>query len=303
MLVDAANLYFRAYYALPESITAPDGRPVNAVRGFLDMSAALIERRRPTRWVACLDLDWRPAFRVALVPSYKAHRVAEDGGEEVPATLAPQVPVLLGVLGALGLCAAGATGFEADDVMATLAARDRAPVEVVSGDRDMLALATDRVRVLYTGKGLAKLEDLGPDEVRAKYGVPAEHYADFAVLRGDPSDGLPGVPGVGEKTAAALVSRFGPVEEIVTAAQERRDGFPAGASTKVLAARDYLAVAPGAVRPRVDVELPELDDTLPSEPADPDRLSDLVAELGIGSSVRRLQQALAATQGLSRSTV
>jgi 5'-3' exonuclease len=294
MLVDAANLYFRAFHALPESITAPDGRPVNAVRGFLDMSAALIERRRPARWVACLDRDWRPAFRVALVPSYKAHRVAGDGGEQVPAALRAQVPVLLDVLGALGLCAAGAAGFEADDVMATLAARDRGPVEVVSGDRDMLALATDRVRVLYTGRGLAKLEDMGPDEVRARYGVPAENYADFAVLRGDPSDGLPGVPGVGEKTAAALVSRFGPVEQILAAAEAGRDGFPAGAANRVLAARDYLAVAPGAVRPRIDVPLPELDDALPREPADPARLAAVVAESGIASSVQRLLAVLPA---------
>src|SRR5664279_2392800 len=102
MLIDAAGLYFRAFYALPESITAPDGRPVNAIRGYLDMSAAMIERRRPRRFVSCLDLDWRPAFRVELVPSYKAHRVAADGGEEVPATLTPQVPLLLDVLRAMG---------------------------------------------------------------------------------------------------------------------------------------------------------------------------------------------------------
>src|SRR5947209_522172 len=190
MLVDAAGLYFRAFYALPESITAPDGRPVNAIRGFLDMSAALIERRRPDRWVACLDLDWRPAFRVALVPSYKAHRVAKDGGEEIPSSLERQVPALLEILTAFGLASAGAEGFEADDVMATLAARDTDPVEVVTGDRDMLALATDRVTVMYTGKGIAKMEAMGPAEVHAKYGVRPEHYADFAVLRGDPSDAL-----------------------------------------------------------------------------------------------------------------
>jgi len=237
MLVDAANLYFRAFYAIPDSITGPDGRPVNAIRGFLDMSAALIERRRPQRWVACLDLDWRPAFRVELVPTYKAHRVAKDGGEEIPAELERQVPPLLEILGAFGLACAGAEGFEADDVMATLAARDTDPVEVVTGDRDMLALATDRVTVMYTGKGIAKMEAMGPAEVQAKYGVPAEHYADFAVLRGDPSDGLPGVPGVGEKTAAALVTRFGGVEEIVAAAETGSDGFPAGAANKIRAAR------------------------------------------------------------------
>ncbi len=192
MLVDAAGLYFRAFYAVPDSVTSPDGRPVNAIRGYLDMSASLITRRRPSRYVACLDLDWRPAFRVALVPTYKAHRVAKDGAEDVPDTLSPQVPVLLEVLAALGLATAGAPGFEADDVIATIAAHDPGPTEIVTGDRDLIALATPRVRVLYTGRGLAKMEDLGPVEVLAKYGVDPERYADFAVLRGDPSDGLAG---------------------------------------------------------------------------------------------------------------
>lgn len=294
MLVDAANLYFRAFYALPESITAPDGRPVNAIRGFLDMSAALVERRRPRRWVACLDLDWRPAFRVALVPSYKAHRMAKDGSEEIPPALAAQIPPLLDVLGAFGLACAGADGFEADDVIATLAHRDTEPVEIVSGDRDLLALATDRVTVLYTGKGIAKLEAMGAADVQARYGVPAEHYADFAVLRGDPSDGLPGVAGIGEKTAAALVSRFGSVEQIVEAALTGDDGFPAGAAGKVRAARDYLAAAPGAVRGRLDVPLDVIDDALYTEPRDPDRLDELAGELGIESPVARLRKAISA---------
>ncbi|MGH8861460.1 MAG: 5'-3' exonuclease [Jatrophihabitantaceae bacterium] len=297
MLVDAANLYFRAYYALPESITAPDGRPINAVRGYLDMTAALIDKRRPSRHVACLDLDWRPAFRVAAVPSYKGHRVAKGGGEDVPATLAPQVPLLLEVLAAMGLATAGAEGFEADDVIATIAARDADEVEVVSGDRDLLAVATDRVTVLYTGKGIAKMQAMGPREVRATYGVPAEHYADFAILRGDPSDGLPGVPGVGEKTAAALVARFGAIEDIVAAADRRSDGFPSGAANKVLAARDYLAVAPDAVRGRIDAGVPDVADELPSEPADVERLVDLCGELGIESSVNRLLVAIRAARG------
>jgi 5'-3' exonuclease len=293
MLVDAAGLYFRAFYAIPDSVRAPDGRPVNAIRGFLDMSAAVMERRRPNRWVACLDLDWRPAFRVELVPSYKAHRVAKTGAEEIPDLLGPQIPPLLAVLGALGLATSGADGFEADDVIATLAHRDTEPVEVLTGDRDLLALATDRVTVLYCGKGIAKLEAMGPAEVQAKYGVPAEYYADFAVLRGDPSDGLPGVPGVGEKTAAALVSRFGPIEKIVTAAEAGDDGFPAGAAGKVRAAGDYLAVAPAAVRGRLDVPLDVIDDRLYAEPRDADRLDELAADLGIRNSVDRLQKAIA----------
>ena len=294
MLIDAANLYFRAFYAVPESVTGPDGRPVNAIRGFLDMSAALIEKRTPARWVACLDLDWRPAFRVELIPSYKAHRLARDGSEDVPPLLAAQIPPLLEVLNAFGLACAGAEGFEADDVIATLAHRDTDPVEIVSGDRDMLALATQRVTVLYTGRGIAKLEAMGPAEVLARYGVAAEHYADFAVLRGDPSDGLPGVPGVGEKTAAALVNRFGSVEEIVAAAQAGDDGFPAGSAGKIRAAGEYLALAPAAVRGRTDAPLDEIDDRLYPEPRDAARLDELAAELGIGSAVDRLAKAVAA---------
>ncbi|WP_375482812.1 5'-3' exonuclease H3TH domain-containing protein [uncultured Jatrophihabitans sp.] len=297
MLIDAANLYFRAFHAIPDTVTAPDGRPVNAIRGFLDMSASLIDKRRPSRWVACLDLDWRPAFRVELVPTYKAHRVAPDGGEEVPDLLSPQVPLLLQVLTAFGLACAGAEGFEADDVMAALARRDRDRVEVVSGDRDMLALADDRVTVLYTGKGIAKMEDMTPAAVRTKYGIPAENYADFAVLRGDPSDGLPGVAGVGEKTAAALVSRFGTIEQIVAAATAGDDGFPAGAAAKVRAATDYLAKAPSAVRLRSDAPVPEVDDDLPARPRDADRLAELATELGLESSVERLTKAVAAARG------
>ena len=292
MLIDAANLYFRAFYALPESITAPDGRPVNAIRGYLDMTAALIDKRRPTRHVACLDLDWRPAFRVRAVPSYKAHRQAKDGGEDVPAALAPQIPVLLAVLAAAGLATAGAKGFEADDVIAALAARDDDTVEVVSSDRDLLAVANDRVTVLYTGKGIAKMEAMGPAQVQAKYGVPAANYADFAILRGDPSDGLPGVPGIGEKTAAALVARFGTVEDIVAAAEAKRAGFPSGSANKILAARDYLLVAPAAVRGRVDAEVPPVDDRLPAQPADPERLVELCDELGIEASLNRLLNAI-----------
>jgi 5'-3' exonuclease len=297
LLADAASLYFRAFHGVPESVTAPDGTPINAVRGFLDMTSILIERRRPNRYVACLDLDWRPAFRVALLPSYKAHRVAPGGGETIPEGLQRQVPILLDLLAAVGLATAGAEGFEADDVIATLAGRDSDRCEIVTGDRDLLALATDRVRVLYTGKGVAKLEDLGPAEIADRYGVPAEHYADFAVLRGDPSDGLPGVPGVGPKIAALLVSRFGSVEDIVTAAEAAQDGFPAGTASRIRESREYLIAAPAVVRGRRDVPLPSLDDRLPSSPHDPERLVDLVDRYGIDRPVNRLLTVLQKNSG------
>jgi 5'-3' exonuclease len=297
MLVDAASMYFRAFHGVPSSVTAPDGTPVNAVRGYLDMSSTLITRRRATRYVACLDADWRPAFRVALVPSYKAHRVAAAGGEDVPVDLVPQVPILLDVLAALGLCAIGAPGYEADDVIATLAHRaDQAgaAAEVVTGDRDLFGVVTELVTVLYTGRGVAKLEVIHPAEVTAKYSIPAALYPDFAVLRGDPSDGLPGVPGVGERTAAALVNRFGGIDAILAAARaDDADGFPAGSRAKVLAAERYLAVAPGVVNAQTDIPLPDdLDDALPTTPASPERLVELADRWGLERPIERMLQAL-----------
>ncbi|MGL4305170.1 MAG: 5'-3' exonuclease, partial [Mycobacteriaceae bacterium] len=196
MLLDGASLWFRAFYGVPEKITAPDGRPVNAVRGFIDMVAALMQRVEPTRLAVCLDLDWRPQFRTDAIASYKAHRVAASGDEEIaPESLGPQVNMILSVLNACGIATAGAAGYEADDVLGTLCAQERsANVVVVSGDRDLLQVVTDSpvsVRVLYVGNGLAKATLYGPSEVAERYGVPAERagqgYVELALLRGDPS--------------------------------------------------------------------------------------------------------------------
>ena len=299
MLLDSASLYFRAFHGIPETVTAPDGTPVNAVRGFLDMVAQLVRTRRPDRLVACLDYDWRPAFRVEAVPSYKAHRVSPRGGETVPDGLVPQIPVLMEVLDALGLARVGAAGFEADDVIGTIAAAATDPVEVVSGDRDLFQVVRDAppVHVLYVGKGVRNLEVMGEAEVAEKYGVPGRGYADFAVLRGDPSDGLPGVKGVGAKSAAALVTRFGSLDAMVTALDAGTDdGFPAGARAKLAAARDYLAAAPAVARVRTDCPLPALADALPAAPADPARLVELAGRWNLDSPLNRLLAALASVR-------
>ena len=302
MLLDSASLYFRAFHALPESLTAPDGSPVNAVRGFCDMVARLVSTRRPSRLVACLDADWRPAFRVAAVPSYKAHRVGPDGGEAIPEGLVGQVPVIEQVLDAVGIARLGVAGFEADDVIATLAAREPGPVEVVSGDRDLFGVVRDGqgdrgpVRVLYTGRGLARMEVCGPAEVAARYGIPGRAYPDFAVLRGDPSDGLPGVAGVGDKTAAALVSRFGSLSGLLEALDRGQvEGFPAGARRRLGDAREYLDAAWQVVRARHDVPVPDpadLADRLPAEPVDPATLVELSTRWGLDSVLSRLLAAL-----------
>ncbi|PWU51180.1 flap endonuclease [Micromonospora sp. S4605] len=296
LLVDSPSLYFRAYFGIPESAArAEDGSPVNAVRGFLDMLATLIRTRRPDRMVCALDHDWRPDWRVALLPSYKAHRLAPEGGEVVPDTLTPQVPVILDVLDAIGITTVGAAGYEADDVLGTLSVTQPAPVEVVSGDRDLFQLVDDArpVRLLYVGRGVAKLEDCDDAAVRARYGVPADRYADFAALRGDPSDGLPGVPGVGEKTAARLVTRYGDIAGILAALDDPDSGFAPGLRAKLAAARDYLAVAPKVVKVALDVPLPDLPTELPTAPADPDRLLELAQRWNLAGSARRLVDALA----------
>lgn len=307
LLLDAASLYFRAYYGVPQSITAPDGTPVNAIRGFTDMVARLIESRHPSRLVACLDLDWRPAFRVAAIPSYKAHRVAEHtlpGAadiEEVPDTLTPQVPVILELLAAAGLATAGAPGYEADDVIGSLVAAERHdPVEVVSGDRDLFQVVRatpTAVGVFYVARGLAKAELIGPRELAKRYGLPetgtGPAYADMAVLRGDPSDGLPGVPGVGEKTAAALISRFGSVESLLDALDEPTAALSPGVRDRLGAARDYLQLAPAVVRLALDAPIrQDRDDVLPAEPADLTALTALQKRWGLGTCVDRLVAAL-----------
>ncbi len=295
MLLDTASLYFRAFYGVPDTLTAPDGTPVNAVRGLLDMIARLVRARQPGQLVACLDADWRPAFRVAAIPSYKAHRARPDGSEETPPALAAQVPLIEEVLAAAGIELAGAPGYEADDVIGTLTARSRRPVEIVTGDRDLFQLVDDEreIRVVYTVRGLMNPEIVDEAAVTARYQIPGRAYADFAVLRGDPSDGLPGVPGVGEKTAAALVRTFGTVEAIVAAIDQGHGGFPAGSRAKVAAARDYLAVAPGVVRVATDAPLPDVDGTLPVT-ADQDRLAALDARWDLGSSLRRALTAISA---------
>ncbi|MEU5964623.1 5'-3' exonuclease [Micromonospora parva] len=300
LLIDAASLYFRAYFGIPESAAkTEDGTPVNAVRGFLDMLATLIRVRGADRMVCALDHDWRPAWRVDLLPSYKAHRVAPQGGEIVPDTLSPQVPMILEVLAAVGITAVGATGYEADDVLGTLSVTQPGPVEVVSGDRDLFQLVDDarEVRLLYVGRGVAKLDDCDDAAVRARYGVPADRYADFAALRGDPSDGLPGVAGVGEKTAARLIERYGSIAGILAALDDSDSSFAPGLRAKLVAARDYLGVAPTVVRVALDVPLPQLPTALPSAPADPDRLLDLAQRWNLAGSARRLVDALAAPRG------
>src|SRR5258707_4257129 len=296
MLLDTASLYFRAYFGIPpESMTSPDGKPVNAVRGLLDMIARLVRARHPAGLVACMDADWRPAFRVAAIPSYKEHRANPDGSEQVPDALNAQIPVLTEVLAAAGVAMASAKGFEADDVIGTLAARAEGPVEVVTGDRDLFQLVDDarKVSILYTARGIGRLQVIDEAAVTERYPIPGRGYAAFAALRGDPSDGLPGVPGVGEKSAAALVRAFGSVEAMLAAIDAGHGGWPARSRAKLVAARKDLQAVLPVVRVASDAPVTASDGKLPVRPPDPAALAALDERWELGSSLGRMISALA----------
>jgi 5'-3' exonuclease len=276
MLVDGSSLIFRAFYGVPTSMRSPDGRPINGVRGFMDRLATLVTEHRPGRLAVASDEEWRPAWRVDLIPSYKAHRVAEP----IPPELAPQMPIIHEVLDAAGVDFVGVPEHEAEDVIASWTARigDHS-VDIVSGDRDLFALIRDPwVRVLYPERrGLTAVDEA---EVTRRYGVPGRCYADFAILRGDPSDGLPGLAGVGDKKAAELVSRHGGLEGLLASDRLRETE------------RDYLKRAARVVPPVVDlpVELPE--GRREQYPADPERVVALAERYGLGGPFERLLRAL-----------
>lgn len=296
MLLDAASLYFRAFFGVPQTMTAPDGTPVNAVRGLLDMITRLVRARHPGQLIACMDADWRPAFRVAAIPSYKTHRANPDGSEQVPDALNTQIPVIVEVLAAAGVAMAFADGYEADDVIGTLAARAERPVEVVTGDRDLFQLVDDErsVRVLYIARGVGRLEVIDEAAVTERYEIPSRSYAAFAALRGDPSDGLPGVPGVGEKTAAALVRVFGSIDAMLAAIDAGHGGFPMGTKPKLVAARQYLESAMPVVEVARDAPLHQTSSgQLPAKPADPAALGALDERWELSTSLARMLSALA----------
>nr|WP_206687970.1 5'-3' exonuclease [Microbacterium yannicii] len=299
MLLDSASLYFRAFYGVPDTVRAPDGTPVNAVRGLLDIITRLVTTYRPTHLVACWDDDWRPQWRVDLIPTYKTHRVAEvvavgPDVEEVPDPLEVQVPVIRQALDTLGIRIVGAAEHEADDVIGTLASTATMPVDIITGDRDLFQLVDDArdVRVIYTARGMSNLEALTDASVVAKYGVLPSQYADFATLRGDSSDGLPGVAGIGEKTAAGLLATFGDLSGIIAAA-EQGEGMTAGVRSKVLAGLPYLAVAPQVVAVVRDLPLDVPDARLRAldEQAKTDAAA-LAERWALGTAMTRIIDAL-----------
>ena len=216
LLLDGHSLAFRAFFALPpENFSTTTGQPTNAVYGFTAMLINVLRDEQPTHVAVAFDRS-EPTFRHEQYVEYKATRT------ESPADFRNQLSLIFEVLDALGIARLSVPGYEADDVIATLAteAAGQMDVLIVTGDRDALQLVTDEVTVLYTMRGISEMARFTPDAVQAKYGLSPVQYPDFAALRGDPSDNLPGIPGVGEKTATKWIAEFGSLAELVDRVDE-----------------------------------------------------------------------------------
>lgn len=295
MLLDSASLWYRAYYGMPDTLVNSEGAPVHAIRGFLDMSARLISQYKPNRLVACLDGDWRPSWRVDLFPEYKANRVDVEGDEEAePETLTPQIPILLDVLEALGIPLIGADDYEADDVIATYSVQEPGPTLIVTGDRDLFQLVDDKrkVRVVYLARGIANHDLVDKKWISTKYEIPGERYALFAMIRGDASDGLPGIKGIGEKGAGLIANSFSSMQEVIQAAQGEDERLTPALRKKLLADIEYARIAERLVHCALDVPIPKVELKIPKTQPDLSRVYQLKEEHNLGASIDRFISAI-----------
>ena len=294
MLLDSASLWYRAYFGMPDTLLSPSGEPVHAIRGYLDMTSKLISIYKPKRLVACIEGDWRPSWRVDLFPEYKANRLDVEGEEEEPDTLGPQIPILLDLLEAFKIPIVGVDDYEADDVMASYTVSEPGPIKIVTGDRDLFQLVDDKrkISVVYLAKGIANHDLVDLSWIAEKYDIPGERYALFAMIRGDASDGLPGIRGIGEKGAAIIAKQFENLEEVMLAAKKNDERLTPNARKKLLESADYARIAPKLVHCALDVPLPKLNIDLPKRPNNLDEIYQYQKDYGLGASVDRLIAAL-----------
>ena len=294
MLLDSASLWYRAYFGMPDTLVSPTGQPVNAIRGYLDMTSRLLVKYQPNRIVACLEGDWRPSWRVELFPDYKLNRLDEEGGEEEPDTLGPQIPILLDVLDALGIPLLGVDDYEADDLMATFSVKQPGPIRIVTGDRDLFQLADDKrdVKIVYLAKGISNHDLVDLKWIQDKYQIPGDRYALFAMIRGDSSDGLPGIRGIGEKGAMLIANLFKTLPEVMEAAAKSDERLSSNIRKKLLESSHYAAIAPKLVGCALDVAIPEMEIAMPKKPKSLEKIEKLKEEFGLGASIDRIMSAL-----------
>jgi len=294
MLLDSASLWYRAYFGMPDSLVSPNGVPINAIKGYLDMTSRLLVKYKPDRLVACLEGDWRPSWRVELFPEYKINRLDDEGTEDEPDTLSPQIPILLDVLDALGIPLVGVDDYEADDLIATLCVSQKGPVRIVTGDRDLFQLVDEKrdVKIIYLAKGVSNHDLVDLNWISNKYQIPGDRYALFAMIRGDSSDGLPGIRGIGEKGAAIIARTFSNLEEVILAAKNNDERLAPNLQKKVLESLDYAQIATKLVSCARDVPVPNLNVDSPKKPKSLDVIEAIKKEFGLGSSIDRIMNAL-----------
>ena len=279
LVADGPSLLYRAFFALPDSITDGDGQPVNALLGMTNVLLWVIERRRPRATVLCFGLE-AATYRQDLYPPYHADR------PPVPDGLAGQFAQVEDFFGAFGFHVAGTDEFEADDLLGAYAQAEAGAggqALLLTGDRDMYQCASEDVTVLYvkTGSGGKGPEEVGPDEVVRRYGVPPEAVPDFIALRGDPSDGLPGAKGIGEKTAADLLRRHGSLDAVIEGALRERPGIRKAIFEHADELRAYREIA--TLRP-VDVQRP------PDTPVDWEHAAGAARQRGMKRLAERLEK-------------
>jgi len=294
LLLDSASLWYRAYFGMPDTLISPSGMPVNAIRGYLDMTSRLLVKYKPDRLVACLEGDWRPSWRVELFPDYKLNRVDDEGQEDEPDTLGPQIPVLLDVLDALGIAMVGVDDYEADDLMATFSVKQQGPIRIVTGDRDLFQLVDDKrdVKIVYLAKGISNHDLVDLQWINDKYQIPGDRYALFAMIRGDSSDGLPGIRGIGEKGAANIANQFSSLGEVMKAAEDSDERLTVNIRKKLLESAAYAAIAPKLVGCALDVSIPQMEISMPLKPKSMKKIEELKEEYGLGASIDRIVSAL-----------
>jgi len=290
LLVDSASLWYRAFYGMPDSLQGPEGQPINAIKGFFEGLSTIVARYRPNEIAICLDADWRPGWRVELFPAYKANRIDEEGQEEEPDLLTPQIEPLLHVARLAGLSIIEAEAQEADDVIASLAVKADSEVRVMTGDRDLFQLIrhSELIRIIYLAKGIQNHDLVDGLYIEKRYGIPGNRYHLFAAIRGDASDGLPGIKGIGEKGAAEIARVFDSMEDVLSAAESSDPRLRALHQKKILADREYAQIAEQIVTCRTDLDLDDGQLDSWRDRADLISLRKYCKELGLGNTVERL---------------
>jgi 5'-3' exonuclease len=294
LLIDSASLWYRAYYGMPDSLLSPKGEPINAIRGYLDMVSKLISQYKAKKVIAAIEGDWRPSWRIDLFPGYKANRVDDSGEEDEPDLLTPQIPILLEILDEFDIPIVGADDYEADDVIATYSKSENGPIRIATGDRDLFQLVDHGrdVKIIYLAKGISNHDLVDEKWIEKKYGIPGDRYALFSMIRGDVSDGLPGIKGIGEKGAAEIANQFQDINEVLSAVDLNLEKLSPKYLKKFQESSDYSRVMEKLVMCATDVPVPKIDKSVARGQELSKNLKNLKERYGLGSSIDRFHSAI-----------